>query len=162
MRRALIALALLLPAIATAQLTATSHRPYLGRVQEGMSLRVTASIFDSSPTPVPVLPDVVDCWVWSKGVDPSVTPPLYTCPTVIAPGIADVPLDLSPLATQIVDPDMTSTERHYIKVLAQAAGKYIPLEGEFDVISDPGIVVDPTSGVPGPVLPPTPTATPGP
>lgn len=163
MRLALLAITLCLPATMLAQLTTfTAHRTYLGKVPEGMSITVTASFFDSSPTPVPIDPDIVDCWVWNKGVDPTVTPPLFTCTTVTAPGVSDVPLDLSPLVTQIVDTDMTTTERHYIKVIGQAAGKFIPLEGEFDVISDPGLVVDLTSGIPGPVLPPTPTPTPGP
>lgn len=156
MRAALLAFALCLPAAAPAQMY-TSHRSHLGRFQEGQSTKVTASFVDSSPTPQPAEPDVVNCWVWQKGVDPAKVAPLYTCETIEDPGTAAVEIFLPPLATRISSPNSTATERHYIKVLGQADGYYIPLEGEFDVISDPGLVVDPDTGIPGPVLPPTPT-----
>jgi hypothetical protein len=136
---------------------ATSHRRYLGTVPEGASTVVVASFFDSAPTPIPVLVDVVDCWVWEKGVDPTQVAPLFICETIEDPSGPDVDLELSPLATRIANPNSTSTERHYLKALGEKDGTFVPLEGEFDVISDPGLVVDPTTGVPGPVLPATPT-----
>lgn len=160
MKLLLFVIALVVAAPLRAQQTFSSHRTYLGSVAEGLSMTVTASFFDSSPTPQPINPDVVDCGVWKKGVDPKVTAPLFSCSTINDPGVADVALELSPLATQVVDPDATSTERHYIKVLGQADGKFIPIEGEFDVVSDPAVAVDPDTGIPGLVVPSTPT--PGP
>lgn len=147
-------LAMVAPSVAQ---SFSSHRPYLGRVHEGASLTVTAQFFDSATPPVPQAPDQVDCWVWQKGVDPDVVPPLYACDTVLDPGVSAVQIQLSPLATRIAHPDSTSTERHQITVRGRKGTAYIPLHGEFDVISDPGLVVDPTTGVPGPVLPATPT-----
>lgn len=159
MNRAIILLATLVAASAHAQ-TFGSHRTYLGKVQEGQSLRVTASFVDNSPTPQPVVVDEVQCWVRMKGEDPAKVAPLYTCPVIDNPGVAAVPIDLAPLAAQLYDEDSTSTERHRVSVLGRVGSTYIPLEGEFDVVSDPGIYVDPDTGVPMPVLPPTPTPTP--
>lgn len=131
----------------------SSHRPYLGRVEEGSSITVVATFFDSATPPVPQAPDQVDCWLWRKGVDTATTPPTFACETVTAPGTAVVELHLSPLATRIVHPDSTSTERHVISVRAIKGAAYILLHGEFDIINDPGITVNPDTGVPEPVLP---------
>jgi len=136
---------------------ASSHRQYLGRVPEGASTVVVASFFDSAPTPIPAIPDAVDCWVWRAGVDPAQVSPLFVCDTIEDPATADVAVELSPLATQVVDPNSTSTERHRIQVFGDVDGVITILEALFDVIANPGLVVDPVTGVPGPVLPATPT-----